>query len=365
MVAVGDTNEVFLFDVSHGSGQYSLTHVFHGATDASFSTDWSPNGQQFAVASQDGTVSVFDVRSLPPGGAAAGELGGKRPPKRVAEIRSLQPRTAGAARKVKFSPSSGGGGTPLLGFTEVSGGYMTGCRRVEEGCVADAVVLGLMQHRSLFHVVDARTFESMQTIDVPAVFAQTAGIFPRQPWGGDEAGAEGSTFDRTAGTPSQRTPRWAYYRPLSGSGPGLVGGGASRPEYMALVPDLPGGAGSRTSVPLPSDTVRMEVRVGGGGGREEGSGMRWQTVGGEAGQGPVRRGGAWGIAMGAAAGVGGGDRTAQVWLMGPEAEGDERDLVGFDWHEDGTGGVVALGKGVVEWEVDLKAGRCSGTWAYA
>ena len=122
MVAVGDTNEIFLFDVSQSSGQYNLTHVFNGATDASFSTDWSPNGHQFAVASQDGTVSVFDVRSLPPSENhfAATASSARRPPKRVAEIRSLQPRTAGAARKVKFSPPSATGGRPLMAFTEVS-----------------------------------------------------------------------------------------------------------------------------------------------------------------------------------------------------------------------------------------------------
>lgn len=77
MVAVGDTNEVFLFDVGQGSGlvsprldrvpiagrvnatnalgtrsQYLLTHVFQGSSSASFSTDWAPNGNQFAVASE-------------------------------------------------------------------------------------------------------------------------------------------------------------------------------------------------------------------------------------------------------------------------------------------------------------------------
>lgn len=50
LVAVGDTNEVFLFDC-RASG-YELAHVFEGSRDASFSTDWSRDGVTFAVASQ-------------------------------------------------------------------------------------------------------------------------------------------------------------------------------------------------------------------------------------------------------------------------------------------------------------------------
>lgn len=51
MVAVGDTPEIFLFDVLH-NGTYELVYVFEGSEDASFSTDWSSNCDQFAVASQ-------------------------------------------------------------------------------------------------------------------------------------------------------------------------------------------------------------------------------------------------------------------------------------------------------------------------
>lgn len=55
MVAVGDTNEVFLFDVLH-NGFYDLAHVFEGSEDASFSTDWSCSSSQFAVASQGASL---------------------------------------------------------------------------------------------------------------------------------------------------------------------------------------------------------------------------------------------------------------------------------------------------------------------
>lgn len=51
MLAVGDSNDIFLFDVTHG-GEYNLAHVFQGSNDASFSSDWSGTSDKFAVASQ-------------------------------------------------------------------------------------------------------------------------------------------------------------------------------------------------------------------------------------------------------------------------------------------------------------------------
>ncbi|TNY22955.1 hypothetical protein DMC30DRAFT_95532 [Rhodotorula diobovata] len=50
LVAVGDTNEVFLYDTR--AAGYELAHVFTASEDASFSTDWSEDNVTFAVASQ-------------------------------------------------------------------------------------------------------------------------------------------------------------------------------------------------------------------------------------------------------------------------------------------------------------------------
>ena len=310
MVAVGDTNEVFLFSVSAGSGQYNLTHVFNGSNDASFSTDWSPNGQQFAVASQDGVVSVFDVRSLPPAddhlATDSGAGVGRRPPNRVAEIRSLQPRGAGAARKVKFSPSSAGG-TPLLAFTEVSPRLqlLSGPSRKLATVRADSCGCRHVQHRSLLHVVDARTFESMQTVDVPAVFAKTSAAFPYQEWDEQTDGRAGlAAFGRSGQPGAPRPPRWAYYRPSSGVGVDLLGGAyqpniptflmpgrgpdgqpetwerarAAASEYVRVSSEgWSAPNGRRVEGPSPSDTLRMEVQMArdGGGGGGEGSGIGW------------------------------------------------------------------------------------------
>ncbi|GAA6031578.1 hypothetical protein JCM8097_006531 [Rhodosporidiobolus ruineniae] len=132
MVAVGDTNEVFLYDC-RASG-YSLAHVFAASNDASFSTDWSSDGTTFAVASQDGFVHVYDIRNLPSASPTAFN------PRKLAELKTSQTGPAGAARKVKFSPGGNRLDSGLLAFTE---------------------------HRNRVHVVDARTFETYQVLDVP------------------------------------------------------------------------------------------------------------------------------------------------------------------------------------------------------
>ena len=49
LVAVGDTNEVHLYDCG---STYSHVHTFPASNDACFSVDWSATGQKFAVASQ-------------------------------------------------------------------------------------------------------------------------------------------------------------------------------------------------------------------------------------------------------------------------------------------------------------------------
>ncbi|KAL8278553.1 hypothetical protein RQP46_009045 [Phenoliferia psychrophenolica] len=114
LVAVGDTNEIFLFDVNLGSGTYTKTHTFIGSDDASFSTDWSGTSDKFAVASQDGFVNVYDIRSLPSSSSSSSAY----PPRKLAALKTTQSGPPGAARKVKFSP--GRLSSELLAFTEVS-----------------------------------------------------------------------------------------------------------------------------------------------------------------------------------------------------------------------------------------------------
>lgn len=131
LIAVGDTPEVFIHSVSR-SGEHVKIATYSASTDACFSTSWSPDGSKFAVASQDGVVSVWDVRSS----------------RRLAGISTSQPANAGsgsgAARVVKFSPCG-----RFLAFTE---------------------------HRNYWAVTDTVSFTETQRIAAPTVAsASTAG----------------------------------------------------------------------------------------------------------------------------------------------------------------------------------------------
>lgn len=123
LIAVGDTNEVFLYSAPRAENdQYELAHTFTASSDASFSTDWNQDNQTFAVASQDGFVHVFDIRSLPSCSRPASPTlrAASSSPRKVAELKTTQSGPAGAARKVKFSPGGRKLDGGLLAFTEVS-----------------------------------------------------------------------------------------------------------------------------------------------------------------------------------------------------------------------------------------------------
>lgn len=99
MVAVGDTPEVFVFGIS-SSGEYHLISTLNASRDAGFCAAWSANSLQFAVASQDGVVSVWDIRKT----------------EKLAKLSTKQQGARGAARCVKYSPV---GAADLLAFSEV------------------------------------------------------------------------------------------------------------------------------------------------------------------------------------------------------------------------------------------------------
>ncbi|KAI8372736.1 WD40-repeat-containing domain protein [Radiomyces spectabilis] len=126
MVAVGDDNNVHLFAITL-SGRYDLVATMAASRDANFSVSWNHTSDKFAVASQDGTVHVWDIRNRQP----LCKFGGN-------QNTSI---TKGAARCVKFTQS---GAVDLLAFTE---------------------------HVSHVNIIDARTFDAMQTIRVgPAAY---------------------------------------------------------------------------------------------------------------------------------------------------------------------------------------------------
>ncbi|BGP42132.1 hypothetical protein JCM10450v2_006218 [Rhodotorula kratochvilovae] len=154
LVAVGDTNEVFLYDTR--AAGYELAHVFTASDDASFSTDWSEDNVTFAVASQDGFVHVYDLRALPSSSRPASPTlrGAHSAPRKVAELRTTQAGPPGAARKVRFSP---------------------GGKRIDAGLMA------FTEHRNRVHVVDARTFETFQILDVPSSSPSSSSVSSSPP----------------------------------------------------------------------------------------------------------------------------------------------------------------------------------------
>ncbi|KAJ8325821.1 hypothetical protein QVD99_001544 [Batrachochytrium dendrobatidis] len=137
LLAVGDTSEVFLFNISAG-GQYERINVMNATNDAGFSCSWNQSSERFAVASQDGFVSVWDIRSS----EKLAQISSKQ------ARRDVNPQVKGACRCVKFSNT---GSIDLLLFSE---------------------------HISYINVVDARTFDSRQSICVtpPDIDQHISGI---------------------------------------------------------------------------------------------------------------------------------------------------------------------------------------------
>jgi WD40 repeat protein len=156
LLSVGDSPHVYLHGMTGGSritftplAQLTLPpfdppsnlHPLHvgGALPASFCTAFSPSGSKFAVASQEGMVAVWDVRSrkpmkvfttdrsrTPPGGAGGMARSGNRATGAASgwlyedswDWTMPGHRAPGwGVRNVKFN--SGIGGKEIMTFTEV------------------------------------------------------------------------------------------------------------------------------------------------------------------------------------------------------------------------------------------------------
>ncbi|KAJ2484437.1 hypothetical protein EV174_002433 [Coemansia sp. RSA 2320] len=120
MCVVGDSNLVFLF---HKRGDtFEKIATLTASNDASFSCDWSQSSELFAVGSQDGYVTVWDIRSHQ---------------QKLVQLETFQHgRSRGACRNVKFSPT---GSIDLLAFSE---------------------------HTSYVNIVDTRCFDKRQILHV-------------------------------------------------------------------------------------------------------------------------------------------------------------------------------------------------------
>ncbi|KAF5359501.1 hypothetical protein D9756_003545 [Leucocoprinus leucothites] len=161
LLSVGDSSKIYFHHMRGGEPVTferihnlvlpppdSLPILYPSSLAASFSTAFSSDGMKFAVASQEGVVAVWDVRSTKPmkviqtdkhRGISSDDGYLSDDPTDWTRGRSKAPGFS--VRNVKF----GGGG------------------------VSGKEVMTFTEHTSLLHVFDARTFEAEQTLKVPTV----------------------------------------------------------------------------------------------------------------------------------------------------------------------------------------------------
>ncbi|KAH9945123.1 uncharacterized protein BXZ73DRAFT_86676 [Epithele typhae] len=157
LLCVGDSSDVHLHRITGGANvsftpisKLSLSshiiraHEAYGSlsqissTPASFSTAFSADGSKFAVASQEGIVVVWDVRSTKPLKIFNTDKSRSTVDMGWDWSRTHSRAPGWGVRSVKFSPP--GVGREVMTFTE---------------------------HTSLLHVVDARTFETEEIVQMP------------------------------------------------------------------------------------------------------------------------------------------------------------------------------------------------------
>ncbi|PFH47846.1 hypothetical protein AMATHDRAFT_6350 [Amanita thiersii Skay4041] len=294
LLSVGDSSVVHLHHVS-GGAKLTFTPITSltipgpegfppsfwlppGSLAASFSTAFSADGIKFAVASQEGVVAVWDVRSTKPmkvfqtdksaglggmGNLGAGQLwsagggagGGGWGNSGAGSWLFDDPwHTRGArapgwsVRNIKFGGGAWGGGKEVMVFTEVGLFFF---------------------HSNRLHIVDARTFETEEVVRVPVAKgpAMVPTPLPRP------ASAAGTTSTTRAGHHS-------VSRPLGGEGVRSRSSGSTPVNYVYS--QLPGfarrGSGGGnvryhadqqpTVVRALEDTFRVFASAGGGGGGE-------------------------------------------------------------------------------------------------
>ncbi|KAI0313643.1 hypothetical protein OF83DRAFT_513177 [Amylostereum chailletii] len=167
LLSVGDSPHVYLHALTGGAritftclDKLTLPHFdqfcppsYSNAVPASFSTAFSSCGTKFAVASQEGMVAVWDVRSTKPLKVFQTDRA-RAPAGRHTDwyedswdwTRPGNIAPGWGVRNVKFSPA-GHGGREIMTFTE---------------------------HTSLLHVIDATTFEREEIVRVPCLVADRA-----------------------------------------------------------------------------------------------------------------------------------------------------------------------------------------------
>ncbi|THU80730.1 hypothetical protein K435DRAFT_874078 [Dendrothele bispora CBS 962.96] len=171
LLSVGDSSKVFLHRI-YGSSRLTFSPIstptvpspaqfphFYSSPSfvGSFSSAFSPDGSKYAVASQEGVVAVWDVRSTKP-------------------LKVFQ------TDKTRYPSASNNWGVTGTGY---SNGWLSddpydwtrGNSKAPGWCVRNVKfggngcgkeIMTFTEHTSLLHVIDARTFETEEIIRVPS-----------------------------------------------------------------------------------------------------------------------------------------------------------------------------------------------------
>ncbi|KAH7320510.1 WD40-repeat-containing domain protein, partial [Rhizoctonia solani] len=177
MLAVGDDTRLQIFNVNARSSLVDFERVgsYTSGTEPNFTSAWSANGLQFAAASQDGTVTVWDVRSSRP-------LSSWRIPQRSGyRPRSVESSPAQSSTSPLSSPYLG---APRPYDSRFAGAYMNteqflwdpstpgpghGIRSLRfSPAGGNREMLVFTEHTSHVHVIDAQTFSEHQVLNVPS-----------------------------------------------------------------------------------------------------------------------------------------------------------------------------------------------------
>lgn len=174
LCAVGDSNQVFLYDCKP-NGFYERIATLTSTNDAGFSCAWNHSSERFAVATQDGFVSVWDIRYIRTGNNA---LSAPSSPSRGF------PGSFSSARSFPTSPAAYSGipsnlnrdSTKLSVIPSTQNPLVKGAIRSVKFCPSPSIdILAFSEHLSYVNFVDARTFDpaSRQSVRVGSAGTDT------------------------------------------------------------------------------------------------------------------------------------------------------------------------------------------------
>ncbi|RXK35143.1 hypothetical protein M231_07591 [Tremella mesenterica] len=157
LVSVGDSTEINLFQVIDGGREFKKIAVYNAATDAHFSSAWSKDGRKFAVASQDGQVTVYDHRSSLPLAKFFSTPTTPSSPSSPSFMSDLQSPAPLLIDPMTGDPRAGGStsGRPASRVVKFS----------PEGSSRD--ILAFSQEDSYIHLIDARTLNVHLVLPIP------------------------------------------------------------------------------------------------------------------------------------------------------------------------------------------------------